>query len=120
MSPEEQFLEYVAGGTVRFQRCRSCGVLRSTPRAACHNCLSQEADWEVAPESGTIKSFIVANQAIATGLEAPYTVVHVDFGDAVRFTANLLGDGESPVVGMPVKLVVAERDGTKLAQFERS
>jgi hypothetical protein len=120
MSPEQEFWEHVATGKVMFQRCTACGELRSTPRAACHNCLSRGATWEEAPVAGTIKSFFVANEAIATPLEAPYTVVHVDLGDAVRLTANLLGDGPPPAVGMPVKLVIGERDGTQLPQFERT
>jgi uncharacterized OB-fold protein len=120
VSPEEEFWEHVAGGKVLFQRCSACGVLRSSPRAACHNCLSRDADWVQAPESGRIKSFFVANQHFATSLETPYTVVHVDFGDDVRLTANLIGDREPATVGMPVKLVVDVRDGTPLPQFRRA
>jgi uncharacterized OB-fold protein len=120
VSPEQEFWEHVAAGNVLFQRCTACGVLRSAPRAACHNCLSREAAWEKAPVSGKVKSFFVVNQAIATTLEVPYTVVHIDFGDAVRLTANLLGDGPPPSVGMPAKLVIGERDGVPLPQFERT
>jgi uncharacterized OB-fold protein len=119
VSPEQEFWEHVAEGKVLFQRCTACGVTRSSPRAACHNCFSRDASWEEAPETGHIKSFFIANQTFATSLETPYTVVHVDLGDAVRLTANLLGDGEPPTVGMPVKLVIADRDGTPLPQFER-
>ncbi|MCW2982711.1 MAG: DNA-binding protein [Conexibacter sp.] len=120
MSPEEQFAAHLAAGQVQFQRCGSCSTLRSTPRAVCHRCLSREASWEPAPQEGTVVSCIVAHEAIATSVPPPYTVVHVDFGNAVRFTANLIGDGPPAAVGMPVRFVIAERAGRPLAQFERA
>ncbi|HEY4099206.1 MAG TPA: OB-fold domain-containing protein [Baekduia sp.] len=120
MTPEEQFAAHLTAGEVRFQRCGACGALRSIPRAVCHHCLSREARWEPAPAQGVVVSFIVAHEAIATDVPAPYTVVHADFGDAVRFTANLVGDGPSPAIGTPVRFVIAERDGRPLAQLARA
>lgn len=120
MTPEEQFAAHLEAGEVRFQRCGACGTLRSIPRAVCHHCLSRDTHWEPAPAEGVVVSFIVAHEAIATDVEAPYTVVHADFGDAVRFTANLVGDGPPPAVGTPVRFVIAQRDGRPLAQLTRA
>jgi uncharacterized OB-fold protein len=117
VTSDEQFAAYLDKGEIRFQQCSACGTRRGTPRPVCHTCLSRESSWQPAAEAGSIVSFIVAHEAIATQLEPPYIVAHVELDDGVRFTANLLGDAE-PSVGMRVRAVIAERAGRRLLQFE--
>jgi uncharacterized protein len=119
LTPSERFYAYVNRGEIRFQRCTSCGTLRTVPRDICHNCLALEATWELAPATGRIVSFFIARQPIATDLTLPYTVVHVELAEGVRFTANLVGDGSPPRVGLPVRFTIVERAGRMLPQFER-
>jgi uncharacterized OB-fold protein len=119
LTPSERFYDYVNRGEIRFQRCTSCGTLRTVPRAICHHCLGPEATWELAPPTGRIVSFFIARQPIATELNVPYAVVHVELAEGVRFTANLVGDGSPPRVGLPVSFTIVERAGRMLPQFER-
>jgi uncharacterized OB-fold protein len=73
--------------------------------------------WEPAADAGTIASYFVARERFATALETPYTVLHVELDDGVRYTAGLTGDG-TPLVGGRVRFTVGERDGEPVPLFE--
>jgi uncharacterized protein len=115
----EIFNEHLLTGEIRFQRCSSCGTVRATLPPICHRCLSPRATWEPASPTGQVSSYIVARQPIATELETPYVVVHVELDDGVRYTANLIGaDPRAVHVGARVRFMIAERHGRLLPQFE--
>lgn len=118
-TPVEEFAAYLEQGEIRLQRCSSCGTRRIPPRSVCAVCLSREATWEPAARRGRVVSFTVARESIGTDLEAPYTIAQAELDDGVRWTANLIGaHTELPRIGLPVRLVIGERDGRSLAQFE--
>jgi uncharacterized protein len=115
----DQFTEYLSAGEIRFQRCGSCGTLRGTLRAVCPVCLSREVTWVHAANAGTIVSYFIAHERFATALETPYTVLHVELDDGVRYTAGLTATSSgAPHVGGRVRLTVGKRDGESLPLFE--
>jgi uncharacterized OB-fold protein len=89
VTPEAEFREFLAAGELRFQRCKSCGALRTPPRPVCHACLSPDATWELAPANGQIVTYTVINDPTILTPEVPITLVHVELADGVRYTAPL-------------------------------
>ena len=114
----DEFERHLATGEIRWLSCDSCGALRATLRTVCPVCLSRKASWRRAATSGRVISYLVARSAIATALDTPYVVVHVELDDGVRLTANLLeADPGELRVGMRVALTVDARYGRPLPQF---
>jgi uncharacterized OB-fold protein len=117
-APDAAFERLLEAGEVHWLRCASCGALRATLRTVCPSCLSREATWQRAAPTGRIVSYFVAHEAIATTLDAPYVVAHVELDDGVRLTASLLDADPSHVkVGAQVRLVVDRRGGRPLPAF---
>jgi uncharacterized OB-fold protein len=65
------------------KKCRSCGMLRYPPGAACPWCTSLEWTWQDVSGKGTIHSYEIVMQAIQAGFRdwAPYPVVLVELDE---------------------------------------
>lgn len=65
-------------------KCAKCGTFRSPPRPFCHNCQTQEIDWEELPGTGVIFTFTVVRHAVVPELSeyVPYGVAVVDVDGA--------------------------------------
>jgi uncharacterized OB-fold protein len=117
-SPAAAFERLLASGEVHWLRCGSCDALRATLRTVCPACLSREATWQRSAAAGRVVSYFVAHEAVATALEPPYVVAHVELDDGVRLTASLL-DTEPPHVrvGARVRLTVDAGRGRPMPAF---
>lgn len=117
-SPDAAFERLLEAGEVHWLRCVSCGALRATLRTVCPSCLSREALWQRSAPAGRVVSYFVAHEAVATALDAPYVVAHVELDDGVRLTASLLDTDPPHVrVGARVRLTVDGRRGRPIPAF---
>lgn len=123
-SPDGLDAEFWAGtrrGELLFQRCASCGTLRS-PEWICHRCHSFEVTWSPVSPQGTIFAWERVWQPVmpALGEAVPYLVVVVELRDAdsLRLLGNLLGDPLQEVaIGAPVEAVFEDHDEFTLVQW---
>jgi uncharacterized OB-fold protein len=91
LQPKDAFLHFLANGEIRFQRCSECGTRRWPARSVCSKCLSFDFTWEPAAAEGTINAYAVIHFTYVPGREIPFTLVHVDLDDGVRYTGKLNG-----------------------------
>ena len=103
-------------------QCADCGRWSGQPRALCPHCLR----WSMRPVPvsghGTIALITYLHQGPpAPGVDyaSPYPLVAVDLAaqPGVRFSSTLVPPRTDAVVGDPVELVWAERDGHPLPAF---
>lgn len=94
LRPHETYLEGIAAGELRFQRCQQCAAAVFTPRIVCNHCGSDELSVEVSAGRGTVYSMT----AIASRDAPTYVVALIDLDEGFRMM--------SAVVDMPAEDVV--------------
>jgi len=79
-----------AQGTLKYQRCESCGTVQFTPRASCMQCHDLRLAWEDSSRYGTILSYTLVHRApvIAFKAKTPYVIAIVDMDEGFRLMAN--------------------------------
>lgn len=84
------FLEGVARGVLRYQRCVSCGAPQTLARYACRVCGSESLTWLDAVGTGTVYAVTVVTRAPSDAFRvlAPYTLVLVDLVEGPRVMAH--------------------------------
>ena len=84
------FLEGVARGVLRYQRCTSCDAPQTLARYACRVCGSESLTWLDAAGTGTVYAATVVNRAPSDEFRAlaPYTLVLVDLQEGPRVMAH--------------------------------
>jgi uncharacterized protein len=102
--PDEDSAPYWAAlreHRVQLPRCLSCARRRFPPAPACPYCANPEAQWEEAPATGSIYSFITVHRAFdpAFADDVPYVIVTVDLDAGVRMVGRLAG---VPAIGARV------------------
>jgi acetyl-CoA acetyltransferase/uncharacterized OB-fold protein len=108
-------------GTLRFQRCSSCGELRHPPTGVCPYCHSTE--WAPAEVSGkaVVAGFTINEHTWIPTFPPPYVIaiVAIEEDDRVRLTTNIVNcDGADVHVGMKVQVLFEHDDDVWVALFE--
>ncbi len=107
---EEEFWRSGADGTLRMQRCGSCGRWQHPPNPVCFQCLSRKMSCEPVSGSGTVYSFTVNHQPWLPHLRDPYAVIVVELDEqpGLRFVSRLVDTDLADVrVGLRVRVVFA-------------
>lgn len=108
-------------GRLAYQSCLNCARAQHYPRALCGHCGGKQLEWR--QSSG--RAVVYAATRVHIGLpsfkaEAPYDIVLVDVEEGFRMVLNVIGNPEDIAIGDAGRVVLRERDGTVLPQFERS
>ena len=113
------YLDGVARGVLRYQRCADGGVAQTLPRLACQRCGGPRLDWYDAVGHGTVYALTAVTRAPSDAFRAlvPYTLTLVDLDEGVRVMAH----GTSGLaIGDPVLARAECRAGIDLIVFHRS
>ena len=108
--PDPQSQSYWDGaehGTLRLQRCASCGAVRHYPQLVCPRCYSQDVEPFDASGRGTVHSWTVAHHAFHPAFkgELPYTLVTVDLPEGPRVLGRLDPASQPALrLGLPVRV----------------
>jgi uncharacterized OB-fold protein len=84
------YLEGVARGVLRYQRCDACGAPQTLARYACRRCGRTSLSWVDSAGSGTVYATTVVTRAPSDEFRAlaPYTLVLVDLREGPRVMAH--------------------------------
>lgn len=110
------FVEGLAEGRVRFQRCLACGSAQTLRRYACVACGSDRLDWRDACGRGVVDAVTVVSRAPSEAYRAlvPYTLVLVSLAEDAR----VMGHGAPGLtIGRAVKADFFDHDGRVLLRF---
>lgn len=111
------YLEGLALGELRFQRCTACGRAQRLARHACAWCGAPEPRWQSAAGTGTVFALTEVRRAPTDTFRAlvPYTLVLVDLDEGAR----LMGHGTAGLrIGDRVRGQCTEIAGQRLVRFE--
>lgn len=103
----EPFWAAAKEGRLLVQRCSSCGAESFPPRGICRSCRSRETTLIEITGQGQVYSYTVNYQRWLPGLEVPYAVVLVEFGEhpGVRVVGRLRGcEPEQARIGLAVEV----------------
>jgi uncharacterized protein len=89
------------------QTCNACGDRHAPESPVCPRCLSSDQDWRPASGEGVLESWVDFHRAYWDGFkdELPYRVCLVRLKEGPLFVSNLIGNGEEPRGGAPVRVV---------------
>ena len=108
-------------GTLRLQRCASCGHIRFPLDPICPRCLSDDFEWAAMSGRGRAQTFIRFQRAYDASWEdrVPYVVALIELDEGPVMISNVVGDGALEVaVGDRVEVVFELRtDTAALPQF---
>lgn len=94
------------------QVCDVCRRSTFTPRIACPHCQSEALGWTQSSGLGTVHSHSVVHRSPTGDRETPYVVAIIDLDEGWDMMSNVVGcPPEDVVIGMPVQVTFAERDG---------
>jgi uncharacterized protein len=113
------FLEGLAQGILRYQRCGTCKAPQTLAHDACTRCGSEDLTWHDAAGTGKVYSVTVVTRAPSDSFRAltPYTLVLVELDEGPRF----FGHGQKGLsIGDRVTAGTFEHDGTRLLSFRPS
>jgi uncharacterized OB-fold protein len=84
------FLDGLANGVLRYQRCMACQAPQTLSRYACTRCGSRHLAWQDAAGTGTVYAATVVNRAPSDVFRAlaPYLLVLVDLDEGPRLMAH--------------------------------
>ena len=118
MRDQDFFWEGAKHGKLLVQQCDDCGSLRQPPGPMCPGCQSLAWHPHALCGRGSVFSFIVSKHPTLPDAD-PRLVVLVDLEEGVRMVSNLVGIEVGDVrLGMPVRAIFREVDGTMLPLFE--
>lgn len=92
-------------GELVLQRCTSCGTVQHKPRALCVSCLTDTIEHVVASGRGTIHTFTVTHQNVASpwNSQLPYVLAYVELEEGPRVLTNIVGADPAELrIGQPV------------------
>lgn len=113
------FVEGLARGVLRYQRCADCGAAQKLARYACRACGSARLAWRDSAGGGTVFATCVVSRAPSDAFKplVPYTLVLVDLDEGAR----LMGHAEPGIaIGARVSAGFFEHDGRRLIRFRRA
>lgn len=116
---ERIFWELIRDERLSLQRCAECGYWLYPPGPRCPECLSGDLTWRPVEGHGRVWSYTVYEHCFDPDLrdEVPYNVALIELAEGPLVLSNVI-DGE-PVIGEPVRLAYAQRNGVKRFVFER-
>ena len=107
LPPREAFWHFLQHGEIRFQHCDACATPRWPARTHCHKCLSTEFAWKPAAESAEVLTYIVVNRTYVPGREIPFTLIHAQLDDGIRYTGKLAKTSSGEVkIGARLRVVL--------------
>jgi len=111
------YLEGLALGELRFQRCTACGRAQRLARHRCAWCGALGPVWQTAAGTGTVFAVTEVRRAPTEAFRAlvPYTLVLVDLDEGAR----LMGHGAAGLrIGDRVRGHCTGIAGQQLVRFE--
>lgn len=115
--PQQQFLDSLAAGSLKIQRCDSCSRRVFYPRVQCPHCGAAPLSWVDSPGLGTVYSTTVLRRRPDAG--GDLNVVLVDLDEGVRMMSRVEGvEPASVKIGMRVAARIARHDGAPLVVFD--
>lgn len=111
------FLDGLALGELRYQRCEQCGTPQSLARYACHRCGGSQLVWRTASGCGTVYAATVVARAPSDEFRAlaPYTLALVDLDEGPRLMAHTVA---GVTIGERVSATFFPFGGRTLVRFE--
>lgn len=110
------YVDGLALGVVRYQRCVGCGHAQRLARHACARCGSERLQWLDADGTGTVYALSEVARVPSTSFRAllPYTLVLVDLDEGAR----VMGHAEPGLaIGDRVVAGFFEHAGRSLLRF---
>ena len=116
---DQPFWDAIDAGTFVLARC-TCGTYYARLQA----CLQCGADanavtWVPASGRGSVRTFVVFDKPYHPYFEErlPYVVAVVTLEEGPEITTNIVDSDVSAItIGMPVHIVISDRDGQKIHQ----
>ena len=116
LAPNATYLEGLARGELRFQRCGDCGSAVFAPRVLCNHCGSTALQFEVSAGLGVVYSATAVTQRDA----AAYSVCLVDVDEGFRMMSSVVDVAAEDVsIGMRVSARYEPVEGDALGQTVR-
>lgn len=84
------FLEGLARGELRYQRCADCDAPQTLARYACRQCGGTRLEWRTAAGLGTVYAVTVVARAPSEAFRAlaPYTLTIVELDEGPRLMGH--------------------------------
>lgn len=113
------YLDGLAHGVLRYQRCTACGRAASLAREACPHCGARALAWHGARGTGRVHAVTVVTRAPSDAFRAlvPYTLVLVDLDEGARVMAH---GTPGLAIGDAVRARFFQPAGQPLPRFEPS
>ena len=102
-------------GELVLQRCRDCSTVQHKPRGVCATCLSTGLEHFVASGKGTVHTFTITNQNLASPFAAacPYVLAYVELAEGPRLLTHVMDcDPASVHIGMAVQVAFQVQERT--------
>jgi len=110
-----------ADGTLRFLRCRDCGLYIHPPRPRCARCMGENLEPEPVSGNAVVASFTINHQPWTPGMEVPFVVAIVELPEqaGLRLTTGIVGCEPGDVrIDMPVRVTFEQHEDVWLPFFE--
>jgi uncharacterized OB-fold protein len=113
------FVEGLARGELRYQRCADCGAVQRLARYACRACGSTRLEWKNSAGGGIVFAVSVVSRAPSDAYKPllPYTLALVDLDEGARLMAHA---EPGIAIGERVAAGFFEHDGRRLIRFRRA
>jgi acetyl-CoA acetyltransferase/uncharacterized OB-fold protein len=108
-------------GELRFQRCAHDRTWVHPPAPICPVCFGKDLAIEAASGRGVVHAYTINRHPWIPGFDPPYVVAIVELVEqhGLRLTTNIVGCDPAAVhVGLPVRVVFEEHEGSWLPLFE--
>ena len=116
---EQIYIDFLARGEWRIQRCCACKRFIFYPRQICPLCDADTFDWLVPGGQGHVYSVTAVRQG--ANADAHYNVALIDLDEGVRMMSRVEGIPSPDVrIGMRVQARIADDvlSGTRLVVFD--
>jgi uncharacterized OB-fold protein len=113
------FVEGLARGELRYQRCADCGAAQRLARYACRACGSTRLEWKNSAGGGIVFAVSVVSRAPSDAYKPllPYTLALVDLDEGARLMAHA---EPGIAIGERVAAGFFKHDGRRLIRFRRA
>ncbi len=116
VSPAAVYGQGLAAGSLRYQRCGSCGRAVFYPRVGCPHCGSAHLAWETSAGSGTVYSTTTTRSR-----SGDYNVALIDLDEGYRMMCTVRDDiAGDPRIGDRVVAVVPPGTTAETLSFRRT
>ena len=99
---------------LRAARCRSCDKFTLGRVLVCGYCLSRDLEPRAAGQTAELLEFAISDHP-AGGFEAPYAIGMVQTSEKLTLFSPLVGEPNRLERGMPLRFILLDRDGDRVA-----